>query len=461
MDRHWNLKTKPLVLALVAGAAVAAEPAQVDPTTAEAAAALEARSSLQGVDPDYGVVYQSQDGNYRIKLGGLFQFRYTLNFRDEEVNGDDDAFTHGFSIPRARIDLSGHLGTPDLSFRVTGDFEDGNSSQSFVGVFQDLDGNGSADTTTTITNNSNGEFLLREAFVNYRLAGVNEGLYLGGGQFVNPVLTEEIVRDEFQLAADRSAVNEIFTHDRTQGIFVTYRDESFKLTGTVNDGIRTANSGFTESREADIALSARVDFKAAGSWDDFEHFTSFRDSNRAFKAGAGVHWQDGGGTGINTTDADLVLYTADLWWESNGFTAFAAFIGQSTQATLTGVPGNFDFNDFGVVAQLGYFIAQDIQIFGRWDGAFLDDDRNFADDTWNFVTLGANFFPITNSHAIRFTTDVVWSINENVTQDATGATPAGSTVGLAFAQNDSEVSSLIGQLDNDEVAVRAQLGVAW
>ena len=54
-------------------------------------------------------------GANALYLGGATQFRYTMNFRDEDV-GDNSDFTHGFNAPNNRIWAWGHVWDKSLTY---------------------------------------------------------------------------------------------------------------------------------------------------------------------------------------------------------------------------------------------------------------------------------------------------------------------------------------------------------
>lgn len=409
-------------------------------TGVEAAAArgdAAARSLYQPKGTDTrGLVYGSDDGNYSLKLGGLLQFRYSLGFRDRDTAGvgDDNYINTGFEIPRARIDLSGTVGTPDLGFKLSGDFEDGNAA----GV--------------------DGAFTLKDAYVTYQLRGIQDGLTFIAGQFKVPVVTEEAMADENQLAIDRSATNEVFSVDRTQAVALMYRDDRFSIVGAFGDGASTANTPSNSAGEANWALTARADWKVMGGWDAFNDFSSRQASNRALRIGGGIHYQDGGNTATNTNDLDVLLYSADIWYESNGLTLFAAFIGSDIQldGALVGSPSDLSLEDFGVVAQAGYRIRQDVEVYGRYDVAFMDEAR-FTGGTsdFNFVTAGANYYPIADSNAIKVSGEIAWSLNENANIRNIGDLAGAGTV------NNTQTTGFLGQPEDNEIVLRLQLGVVF
>ena len=119
--------TKVTTLMLAAGLAAAA-PAFAQTSTdtvraqvAEMMADAETRSSLlaAGDAGHDGRFFIAGDG-FRLNIGGQIQFRYVLNFRDDENNGDD--FSNGFQTRRTKLDFNGEIRN-DWFFRVLGAFD--------------------------------------------------------------------------------------------------------------------------------------------------------------------------------------------------------------------------------------------------------------------------------------------------------------------------------------------------
>lgn len=407
---------------------------------AELAADASNRSSLlQGANAGSGFTLTSGDGSSTLNINGFFQFRYVANWRDDsaaDVSSQDD-FTHGFEIPRARIDWSGNLINDNMTYRISGDFGEKRSPDNSFGVTW--------------------------AYGQYAFEGM-DGAFFRFGQFKAPFLWEELVDPEFQLAGDRSVVNETFSQGYSQGLMFGYEADAWRGYFAVTDGFRSAGTNYNGPGESDIALTLRGEFKFAGDWARFTDFTSWRNSDYAGKIGAAFHWETYGDTapsdvgnsaspgiyGANTS-GDFFGYTVDVAVEGNGWNAFAAFIGAHNNDDA---PGSTDFDDFGVVLQAGIFVTEQIELFGRGDALFLDGDRNAADDELYFLTFGVNYYAFPESHAVKASLELLWALNET--------TPALLGPG-GFPGNSGSFSttSFLGQAEDTEIAVRAQISVLF
>lgn len=440
-------QTRHYVFAGVAvGLAAAASAQSLDldrAYSAELNADAAARTSqLQGgTAGNDGFFYISDgSGNYRLNMSGLIQFRYSMNFRDTQASGPDDETTIGFSVPRLKLRWHGNIVNPNWKFMVQGDF------------------------------GTNGNLNLEKGYGQYDFEGWDGG-FVRFGQFKLPILSEELVEPEYQLAAERSVSNEYFNQGYSQGIMLGFRNDTFSFHGAFSDGVGSALTPFNAGGrglsgaapfEADWALTARLDVKFEGDWERFDDFTSWRGDDMAFRAGAAIHWEEANNTNPSAaaaaSDYELFLYTIDAAIEGNGWNAFAAFVGASSEVG-TGA-GAFDSDDYAAIVQAGIFITDQCEVFGRWDALFMDNTaRGFAagsDDDFHFLTFGANYYVVPQSHAAKITVDTVWSLNTTA-PNLTGSGTVNGTGGLP----DARFTQVLGDGDDGEFLLRAQLSVAF
>ncbi len=405
---------------------------EVRALVAEMLADSETRSSLlqsggtAGHDGKFFLA--SPDGNFRLNVGGQVQFRYTANFRDDDgmigFDDDDDGiidrservddFEGGFQTRRTKLTFSGHVYEPELRYKVQGAFD-----------------------------RAGGAFILEDAYVEYDMSN---GWSVRWGQFKLPLLREELVSSKYQLAADRSVANELFNQGRSQGIQVTYADEMWRFRAAFSDGLASANSDLGAD-PADWAITGRVEVLIAGEWSQFKDFTSEPGSDYGVMVGAAGHFEQSpdvpGGTVI-----DRFSYTVDASVEGDGWNVFAAFIGN----TLSDVPvglGTQDADNFAFVVQGGLYVAEDIEIFARYDHIFLDDDVFVGDDEFKTLTAGANYYMY--GHAAKFTADVQWFF------DSTDGLFAGAAAGgLAGAGANTGIGLLDSGDEDGQIALRFQ-----
>lgn len=441
-----SLMTRITTAALIAGAALgmnASAQTNLDTDRAYAAELLAdagARASLlqsgtAGHDGNFFMA--SGDGNYRLNISGATQFRYVASFIDDNNQGpDDEDFASGFDLTRAFIDFTGNVINPETTFKIRGEFAENYGGDSDFGDFE-----------------------LQDAWGQHEF---ENGVSVRWGQFKAPVTYEEFyIDDTYQLAVDRSVTNEFFNADYTQGIALSYRDENWGGTISVNDGGNTDNTPFFSASEADIGLTARVDFLlAGGDWGTFSDFTSFRGNDTMdARIGGAIHWQTAGDTAafgmpgttaqVAVADVDYLLYTVDVSLEGDGWNVFGAFIGSNTDFNGSGSSSTSDFDDFGAVIQGGFFVADQWELFARWDAIFFDSNRTPSgsnnDDDFHTGTVGFNYYFVPESHAAKFSADLQWFFNEQ-----------NSTTGIGSI-SPSQTSALVPSNQDDEIAIRLQM----
>lgn len=423
-------------LSLLAGAAVAcvsgtalaegqawSNADEVRALVSEVMADAETRSSLlqsggtAGHDGNHFFL-ASSDGAFRLEVSGQIQFRYYLNFRDDDDNNGDgvreDDFESGFQTRRTKLFFEGTIFDPNMFYRLNGEFN--------------FDG---------------GDFELEDAYAGYRW---DNGFSFLWGQFKLPFMREELVSEAYQLAADTSLVNSVFSQERSQGLQVGYSQEDYRVMVSFNDGFDSANSdlgaprgfqvngltgvtaGYLDGGESDWGITGRAEIKFAGDWAQFQDFTSLPGSDFGVMLGVAGHIEGGdpqAGASVFLPTGDNYLYgawTLDLSLEGDGWNFYVAGVGAHPNYDGIDVDGagalpvsQLDFNEYGVVAQGGIFIPNtDLEPFVRYDVIFVDDEvRNVgagSQDTFSTLTFGANYYLY--GHASKFTFDVQWFIDD-------------------------------------------------
>lgn len=413
-----NRSTAPVMMAVaglafgsVAFAQTATNADEVRATVAEMLADAETRSSLlsDGDSGHDGKFFLAGDG-YRLNIGGNTQFRYLANFRDDRAGQDD--FESGFEMRYAQLHFGGTI-NKDWIYHLQGNF--------------DREGGG---------------FELEDAYAGHVFAN---GWVALAGQVKAPLLRETLMDNWHQLAVESSVAEQFFGGGRTQAIAVAKEAEDWSFVFAVSDGAHAANTPFTSFNgvsEADYSLTPRFQYKFAGDWKQFKDFTSPRGSNYAAMLGGAVHWQQSRNTSNPAdTDVDVFRYTLDASIEGDGWNVFGAFYGQYVDTrSLAADPDAL--NDFGGVIQGGVMVSDKAELFARWDGIFVDEDRNFADDTMHFVTLGVNYYLA--GHAAKFTLDGVVALNDT------------SSLFTPGVLTDPNATGLLGDTEEGEVVIRAQ-----
>lgn len=372
-------------------------------------------------------------GNNRLNIGGLLQFRYIFNNRDSgdfAGTGNEDSGM-GFETHRTQLNFGGNVISPNWEYGISLEFGTGDG------------GNDSAGSAANI----------RDSWIQYNFEGDSAGTFLKFGQFVSPVIREDAASDATGLAAERSAVNEFFSGGRIQGVTLGHSTDQYMGSITLHDGMGdqaagTPGSENTEwqSEAADYGLALRFDYKVEGDWAQFDDSTSWKGSNNAFRVGAGLNYQSGGDTAglatAPTTDATYLLWTVDAAYEGNGWNVSAAVIGNNYDPD-----GGTEISHTGFMVQGGYFIQDDFELFARYDAIDIDSDLGLAEDMQSFITFGGNYYLTPQSHAAKFTADIVYALEDA----AVTGTP--NTIGLGD-------TGLAGGSD-EELVFRAQLQLVF
>ena len=360
--------------------ALGAQPDATAPTPTNHAADLLAdaasRVSLTPGSTTYkgGFRVLASDERFSLRFNGTLQFRYFAAF-DADGADDDDRET-GFQFRRTRLDFRGHIGAPDLSFRVQTDF-----------------------------GRTDGTLDLLDAYIDQKLT---DGLTLRVGQAKLPFDREfSVVSGSTPQLLDRSVVSDVFRLDYAQGVMLVWTSDRTRVSAMLSDGRRSANTNFTDADEADLALTARGELRLGDApWSQYGDLVSFRGSSTGAMLGAGLHWQEGGAT-TNPFETDrlggqYLAYTADGGYESDGWSAFAAVNGQLIEAN------DETLHDMGFVVQGGVFVTDRTELSGRFSYTMPDTDRTGGDDPFPEFSVATTYYIIPSSHAFKVTAMLTW-----------------------------------------------------
>ena len=358
---------------------------------------------------DNGFTLRSSDGNNELNVSGQIQVRYTWNHRDENsglgaTSGRDD---FGFENRRTKLSFSGHVVDPSWQYKVTGAF-----------------------------GRAGGVFALEDAYVKKTM---DNGSYIRAGQFKAPYMREELVSSKHQLAVDRSVMNELFNQGFTQGVEFGWSNEQFRLMAMFHDGHGNANSASIAAGQVDFGASARFEFLAQGTWDQFKDFTSPRGSETGILVGAAVNYEtDESGDAIAPNDTRFGV-TVDASLEMDGWNLYGAlmYVDSDNGGTFGAATG---VSPFAFVLQGGYYLTDDWEIFARYEFGDLDGAGTAAPtpfDELSIVTVGVNkYFNGAGNHNLKWTTDLGIALDEI---DPTWGGGAANSVGYLADGQDSQI----------------------
>ena len=223
----------------------------------------------------------------------------------------------------------------------------------------------------------------------------------------------------------------------------------------IHDGSRMMNTEY-DNDVTDFAVAARGEVLLAGTWGQFEDYTSWSGDETGLLIGAAVAYESPEDHAGDTKWYEVLKWTVDASIELpeiNGLNAMVAVIGQhlDAQTTPTGPGTGFpDADQIAFLAQAGIFIIPDEwDVFIRYeymdqDGlGFVNFDNFGADqaiseffpdeeDELNILTFGTNYY--FQKHAAKLSADLVWVMDPLPISD----TGAGLTEQTEFTEDDEQ-----------------------
>ena len=138
---------------------------------------------------------------------------YSFIIRDDAGNAEEDDLETGFFTPDTRLIFDGSVVSPDTTYKIELYFD------------------------------SNGDVGLMDAFLNHDFGNGTAGRI---GQFTAPVTRESMVEDNQLQTIERTPTDWVFSAGQVQGAAISFTDEanSYRVTGSLNDGARTGNSPY-------------------------------------------------------------------------------------------------------------------------------------------------------------------------------------------------------------------------
>jgi len=162
------------------------------------------------------------------------------------------------------------------------------------------------------------------------------------------------------------------------------------------------------------SITTRVEFLKAGTWDQFNEFTSAPGSNNATMVGVAFHAQRGI-TGVDrdlTSDLDLGV-TADLSMNFDGGTFFISGTYHNQKSVVNALPqmqgstSNVDW--VGYVVQGSIYTGSTTEVFLRFEGGGAIQNSYGGDDL-HILTTGANWY--LDGHGLKITSDFGWNFGD-------------------------------------------------
>lgn len=324
-----------------------------------------------------GFYIQSCNGDFKTKINVQLQ----PQMQAVVIEGDDNN-TNTFQIRRARLTFKGHAYSKDLTYK-----------------FQ-MEAAGGKDTNIS-EGNFNGNFSLRDAWVNYKFT---DYFQLKVGQAKVAFNRDELTSSSKLQFATRSLLNEVFTHGRDMGLWIhgsaydNVLNYNFYIT---NDG----NSRNDTNLNTEPLVGLRLDFNIMGEhgFTQGDHNDS-EDHNLTFGLATNFTGRQAG----NEDDGWFGL-TTDLAYRYSGF----SFIG----ALAYGMNTADDLDMWAFSAQAGYFfVPEKFQVAARW--AYVAPESTITNG--QEFTFGAGYY--FKGHKVKLQLDYTVFLNSALYNPITGGT---------------------------------------
>jgi hypothetical protein len=380
---------------------------------------------------DNGFFIKTPDNNFKLVFNGYAQVRYeyayaNINNNDTTLHGSkttavahDPGNSSGIDIRRARISFSGNAFSPNVTFKLEGDFYGGGTPS------------GGSSTVQGLT--SQAFFQVTDAYIGYRFT---DQFKIRAGSYKVPFAKAELTADPYTSFMERAEVLAPFDPVRALGVSlygdivndklayeVAMNDGGNTNTLRSDDAVSTVATGNTPNLDNRFAYYARTQWAGAGKISEFADEADLRKDNSEFiwllGAAAGYESQTAalnafpspqttttanglttGGNYFNyTLNGNAYRGTID-WsakWHGASFLA-AAYLQQinatnspggvvASNAAIPATGGSF-FQDGGY-GQIGYMIIpQKLELVGR--GGVLDTEG--SDKLAQYYSAGANYY---------------------------------------------------------------------
>lgn len=365
---------------------------------ADSRTSFQSDGALAGYAPGKGFYLRSADGKYSMRISGQLQVRYIVNDASERST------QYGFQLRRAKLAFQGHVFDESWTYNIQGAFNRGSSSLS--------------------TSNST-DFRLENAYID---KAFDNGFSVRLGQFKAPWLQEDLVSSRRQLAVERSLLSGYFQQNHDRGIQLEWESDRFRLRAWTGNGIPTPFSGLANNitssnwntNPAQYSFVGRAEARfGEASWKEFADFNNFRGRDAGVMLGVSGLYQrynrSGGFGNANATTVSGV--TGDVTVNFGGASLFAYAVWQNAEdATTPGGQALGTENPWGFLVQGGYFLSDDVEVFGRYEYGVLGTSGTepvtgtpYTDNELNMVTVGVNWFISGND--VKFTTDLGFNLD--------------------------------------------------
>lgn len=348
--------------------------------------ALDPSGAYAGHDRNFFVA--TTDGSFRLNVEGQVQTRFAWGQLPADgvaraPGAPSNANEYGFEMQSVRINLFGNAFDPSWTYRVQFAYERDGALSGNALRFEDV----------------------------YLQKALGAGFYARMGQWKNFLNYEEVVSYRTLQFADRSLVNQYFSTLFVQGILLGWESEQFRAYASFNDGGNNRDIAIVQAggNETNWAFTGRAEWKPLGAWGQFTDMQGWRGSPFALMLGAGVNWQRAAGNRGNRgaigngqltpgilSPATLLTFTADANLRGDGWSVWAAFLGNSLYdvdgaAATAGLEGALSL---GMVVEGGVFVTDGVEMIAKYEGLWVNSGltgfggTGFVPNALNSQTLG-------------------------------------------------------------------------
>ena len=243
------------------------------------------------------------------------------------------------------------------------------------------------------------------------------------------------VNAENQLGIERSLVSYYFQQGVQNGLSLAWESDMFRVRAMYGNGDGQGSVQYDNSGNSQPAFTARAEFLAGGSWDQFENFSSMPGDEAGILIGVAGSYENtkkryDNNYSVNNSRKARWAVTGDAQVDFGGATV-AGSLTWAEQST-----GNNDdkVNPWGAVVQAGVFVTDDWEVYGRFQ--FLDYDDSNYDDMY-ILAVGLNGY-LGGTNNVKWSTEVGYSFGKlSSLQAVNGGNEGAAYTNWYYEGNDS------------------------
>lgn len=338
-----------------------------------------------------GIMFIAADSSFSTKIGARIQSLY-----QGALDLDDDNYSDGMSIRRARLKFDGFAFNPALEYKI----ELALSNQDIAGG---------------TTQNSSTANIVLDAVVKWKFA---PGYSLWFGQTKLPGNVERVISSQKLQFVDRSLLNSRYNLDRDIGVQLHHESEIgksiFRQIASISMG---EGRNITTGNQGGYDYTGRLEYLPLGEFkSDGDYFGSdlSREEKPKLSIGVTYDFNDNAsrekgqlGNFFNQT-RDLKTIFADAMFKYNGFSAMAEYADRTSSGSaviardVNGKVTSSFFTGTGFNIQAGYLFKNKVELAGRFTTVNPEADTQRKKN--NQYTLGLSKYLA--GHTVKVQSDI-------------------------------------------------------